>query len=152
MHNARTCCDTQTKQAKKVGHKEMLHTKLLYTKQYMRAYRADVCTRVVAQLRDHLVAESGHMPCSRVQSVHATSVSEKLHDTKQYQHKRRREPDQKWRHNLTQHEPLLVNKARDRQPMLLIPKTSCRHVQYVCKERHHALPCMNISTRQQIGG
>ena len=57
------------------------------------AYRADVITGIVAQLSDHLAAESGHMPCSCVQCEHATSVSEKLHDTKQYQHKRQREPD-----------------------------------------------------------
>ena len=62
MHNVRTCCDTQTKQAKKVGHKEMLHMKLLYTKQrYMRTYRADVVIRVQhrveVQQRNHLSAE-----------------------------------------------------------------------------------------------
>ncbi len=72
------------------------HQNDVYKQMLTGAYRADVCTSSVTQLRDHLSAESGHMPCSCVQGVHATSVSEKLHDTTQYQHKRQREPDQKW--------------------------------------------------------
>ena len=100
MHNARTHKASKRVEANRVA------SRYFYTQKqrYIGAYRTDVCTSGVAQLRDHLVAESSHMPCPRVQSEHVTSVSEELHDTNQYQHKRGREPDKKWRHNLTQHE------------------------------------------------
>jgi hypothetical protein len=59
MHSARTCCNTQTKQANKVEHVK----NAVYKQMLAGAYRADVCINISeAHLCDHLAAESVHMP------------------------------------------------------------------------------------------
>ena len=68
--------------------------------QVVGAYRADVCTRGVAQLRNHLVAEGSYMPGPRVQTVHVAFVSEELHSRKKpsADQGRPRRPEKRQRH------------------------------------------------------
>lgn len=62
--------------------------------------------------------------------------------------KRGGEPDQKWRHNL----PTSITAAltRNRYPLLLTPRKSCKQEEHMCTDRQHAVSYMGIRTRQQI--